>query len=89
MPITAMKIVRRLDIAGLGYCFCISLTIVYKLQLGNNVQTDVGVFVFEHLEEHRKEMGNSPGHIVRRSVMIEIIGIYLLTLLSQELAQDR
>lgn len=35
------------------------------LQFGNDMQTDIGVFVLEHLEEHWKEMGNSPEYIVR------------------------
>lgn len=41
------------------------LTLVDMLQLGNNVQTDIGVIVFEHLKEHRKKMGNGPAQMVR------------------------
>ena len=71
----------------IGPEYCSILTIVYKLQLGNNVQTDVGEFVFEHLKEHRKKMGNSPEQMVRKLVKAELTGIYLLTLLSRESAQ--
>ena len=45
------------------------LTLVYKFQLGNNVQADIGVFVFKHLKEHRKKMGDSPEQQSQRDLL--------------------
>lgn len=36
------------------------LTLIYKLQLGNDVKPDFGKFVLEHLEEHGQQMVDSP-----------------------------
>lgn len=35
------------------------------LQLGDNMQTNIWVIVFEHLKEHREKMGNGPAQVVR------------------------
>jgi hypothetical protein len=51
------------------------------LELGNDVQADVGEFILEHLKEHRKEMGNSPGTV---SIVCSVQSDDLLFL-----AQDR
>lgn len=42
------------------------LTLIDKLQLRNDMQADIGVFVFEHLKEHWKKMSDSPVHTVRK-----------------------
>lgn len=34
------------------------ITFVDLLKLGNNVQSDIREFIFEHLEEHGKKVGN-------------------------------
>lgn len=41
------------------------LTLVDMFQLGDNMQTDIRVIVFEHLKKHRKKMGNGPAQVVR------------------------
>lgn len=38
----------------------IGLTLVDQFQLGDDVQTNIGKLVFEHLEKHGKEVGNGP-----------------------------
>ena len=84
MPITVM--VRDTDHVNSRVG---SLTLIDVLQLGNDVQTDVGVFVLEHLEEHRKEMSNSPAQSVRSLRRSKLWVGCLLTLLFREVARDR
>ena len=36
------------------------LTLIYKLQLGNDVKPDFGKFVLEHLEEHGQQVVDGP-----------------------------
>lgn len=37
-----------------------TLTFVDLLELGDDVQTNIGEVVLEHLKEHRKQVGNCP-----------------------------
>ena len=41
-----------------------ALTFVDLLELRNDVQSDVGEFILKHLEEHGKQVGDSPGRSV-------------------------
>lgn len=52
------------------------------------MQTDIGVFVFKHLKEHREKVGDSPEQHSQRHDMAQIMGD-ILTRLSQGLVQDR
>jgi hypothetical protein len=37
-------------------------TLINLLELRDDVQTNIGKVVLEHLKEHGKQMGNSPVH---------------------------
>lgn len=36
-------------------------TLIHQLQFGDNVQSNIRKFVFQHLQEHGKKMRNCPG----------------------------
>jgi hypothetical protein len=42
----------------------VKLTIVDKLKLGDDVQTDVRELILEHLQEHGQQVCNGPGRLV-------------------------